>query len=367
MATATSESTPCILCGRPATGIGEHVWPRWLLKRWLGEGPFTFEEDGNPVTSVAGRVRTKGEMAPVVVPVCSEKDEPGASCNAWLNERYEQPAMDLVRRVLDGEGALTGTEVRQFAEWWVKSLLLLHHPHTRVQFTGVDLSHWSLSDDVYRTWRATGAFPPDVSVWVAVANPEMRRRRHRGRLRSPGRVFVPETERSDGRGGSPHAGTTGFAMARGSELFLAQIALHPLVDLTHPFVDAGLAIRIWPDPPQTLDIGRLQRLDSDGEHRFSHTITTVDREFDLAINMKNRDQDGVSRQVDPLQREQIRTMLRPKFPQAQIKLEPGERIAAEATHLRTMASEADVRDALRTIESVSKWGARSRTGRPDPS
>ena len=49
---------------------------------------------------------------------------------------------------------------------------------------------------------------------------------------------------------------------------LVQFVLHPLCDLEHPFERAGLLARIWPDPPERLDITTLPLLSSEGRHQL---------------------------------------------------------------------------------------------------
>ncbi len=84
----------CVLCPNPSKGVGEHVWPRWLIQEFHGEGPFTTEKGGvaytkrdgvSPVTAVA--------LPGVHVPMC----EP---CNTELNRSIEEPAKPVIRRLL---------------------------------------------------------------------------------------------------------------------------------------------------------------------------------------------------------------------------------------------------------------------------
>lgn len=48
---------------------------------------------------------------------------------------------------------------------------------------------------------------------------------------------------------------------------------HPYATVAHPFERAGLAVRLWPDPPEQLDIKALPVLDSTGIRQFDRQFT----------------------------------------------------------------------------------------------
>ena len=54
-----------------------------------------------------------------------------------------------------------------------------------------------------------------------------------------------------------------------------QRLLHPLRDLEHPFERAGLVARIWPNPPERLDISMLAVLSSDGRAQLGGCSSAV--------------------------------------------------------------------------------------------
>ena len=73
----------CVLCPKPNVGLGEHVWPLWLLGDFAPEGPFTTDENGAAVTKRDGVTPWKSVGLPGShVPMCSD-------CNARLNRAIE--------------------------------------------------------------------------------------------------------------------------------------------------------------------------------------------------------------------------------------------------------------------------------------
>ncbi|MEI2655498.1 MAG: hypothetical protein V9G12_25735 [Microthrixaceae bacterium] len=310
MTTVEHETRPCVLCGEDATGLGEHVVPKWLLKHWLGQGPFTSHVNGEVVLNRVDEPHTDNHLPPVLLPMCSEEDRPGASCNGWLNRKYEQPAKGLIRSTLSGQGQLTGDEVPRFTAWWAKTLLLVFHPLAESTVDGIELDGWDIPDAFYREWRASERIPDDVSVWLAVVNPAMRRGR-RSRLGQPECVSLPTTVRADGSGGRCRAGTIGFASgSKGTAYPVAQVAVHPLVDITHPFESRGLAVRIWPESPASLNVGRLARLDAVGANQYGTVFNTIDDEFDINVDMTVNGPSGETTQLDLAAREHVRLAAR---------------------------------------------------------
>jgi hypothetical protein len=252
---------PCIFCGAPSSRQGEHVLPRWLLSRWCGQGPFTYEINGQPIPDRHGAPRTARDLPPNLLPVCDQRS--GQDCNGALNRRYEQPGKRHVRAVLDQAQALDGTElVAAFARWWIKTILLLQHPKTASAFPGAASRPWDLPPDVYPD-LLNGSLPSDISLWLAVSDDASGSER----LPEPLRLFLPTTSAPDVSGGKPATLLTGFGQA-GTRVLLVEFVLHPLCDLEHPFERAGLLARIWPDPPERLDITTLPLLSSQGRQQL---------------------------------------------------------------------------------------------------
>jgi hypothetical protein len=253
---------PCVFCGAPSSRAGEHVLPRWLLRRWHGQGPFTHELNGRPIRDRRGAPRTASDLPPNLLAVCDQTS--GQDCNGRLNRLYEQPAKRLVRAVLDQAEALDGTSlVAAFARWWIKTILLLGHARTTSAFPGAaSRSSWDLPVHVYQQ-LLTGAVPSDISLWLAVSDDA----NGAGRLPERVRMFLPTTSAPDCAGGKPATLLLGFHQA-GTRVLLAQLVLHPLCDLEHPFERAGLAVRVWPDPPERLDVTTLPALDTEGRDQL---------------------------------------------------------------------------------------------------
>jgi hypothetical protein len=89
------EGMQCVFCPNPSSKIGEHVLPRWLLERFSeSEGPYTLLRNGQPVLTKRGDPRTQASIGSITLPVCE-------TCNAMLNRRFEEPAKDVVRRLLE--------------------------------------------------------------------------------------------------------------------------------------------------------------------------------------------------------------------------------------------------------------------------
>jgi len=247
----------CVFCGEPASRRGEHVLPQWLLKRWSGAGPFTTELNGKEILPRSGVAYKTDRIPPFLLPVCDQSSP--RNCNGALNERYEYLGKPTVRAVLDrGEALDDQNQVIAFAKWWVKTNLLLQHPMCRNDVVGglqpaSDLPS-PIYDDVLK-----GHVTPDVSLWLATYDPVA------GKEQLPElmRIYLPTTSNPEGGGGRPATLLVGFSQT-GTRLVLLQMVIHPLSDFDHPFEQAGLCIRLWPQPPKRLDIDTISMLNSEG-------------------------------------------------------------------------------------------------------
>ncbi len=247
----------CNLCGGLSTGQGEHVLSRWFLRRELGKGGFTYEENNEPILANNGCPRKRDPFPPYLLTVCEH-------CNAKLNQRYEKPGKPAVRTVLDEGKVLEASEqVVAFARWWIKTILLLQHPETKSTFPGVVMrNHWDVPVSVYKN-LLEGSLPSDASLWLAVADDE------NGCARLPEllRIYLPTTSDPEGVGGSPATLLTGFRQVD-TRIMLVQLVLHPLCDFEHPFEQSGLVIKLWPEPPDCFDIAALPVLGAEGRRQL---------------------------------------------------------------------------------------------------
>jgi hypothetical protein len=253
----------CVLCGDPATGQGEHVLPRWFLKRYAATTKsFTRLVNGTPIAGRGGSPFVEYPIAAVLLPVCGVNA--ANDCNGWLRDEFEKPRQPAVEDVLNGRGLFDTVRVYAFARWWVKTLFLRCHPQSedktnaRIRQPGVPdrvatSRPWDIREDLYPQLRATGQFLDDLSLWATFVD-----------LRDPG-VPLPDdphvgqhrTVRADGGGGLGQVATKGYLTAAyrsGRPLVLSlQLVYHPLCNIAHPFEAAGVATRLWPNPPALLD------------------------------------------------------------------------------------------------------------------
>ncbi|MBB5871893.1 hypothetical protein F4553_005272 [Allocatelliglobosispora scoriae] len=147
----------CVFCSGPVSGQGEHVLPNWVLYRFDNSSrSFTSKMNGTPLGRPIPhhpRVRLKE--------VCGHGGT--GDCNRWLNMTFEDPMRPAVKKALTGIARLDETNNAKFAQWLLKTMLLLAHPQTR--WDGSEEARgWS---DYPETWlpnlKATGMFPDDLS------------------------------------------------------------------------------------------------------------------------------------------------------------------------------------------------------------
>ncbi|WP_331738501.1 hypothetical protein [Embleya sp. NBC_00896] len=268
----------CLLCNAPLSGTqqGEHVWPRALLRRWTSPYFTTDVTQGSGCereTTTVHRRKSKREVhispfPPVMAPVC-------AGCNGRLNATFEIPAQSIVLDFLDRLTPLNGQDVDAFARWWIKTLVLLHHPHTEyldlrdVHPRFPDRLRWELPPGGLQAFVNTGQPPADVSLWLAVTHPN-----------APARTLTPFD-----RFGLPTtvaaAALTGVSLGTGSGLGVntpmayLDLVLHPGKTVRHPFEAAGLVTRLWPAPPALVDPSALSRLDADAIEVMNRAFVRV--------------------------------------------------------------------------------------------
>jgi hypothetical protein len=233
------------------------VFPTWYLERWDGQGPFTQEVNQAPILRRDGGAQ-QTEVAPrVKLPVCGVNS--AQDCNGWLNKTFEVPAKRHIRAVLDRFQVLDAAATTAFARWWVKTLLLSRHPASWSSFPGKRPARWDFPIDLLPAMRRTNELPPDLSLWMAVIDD----RAEAGRLPRRLRIDLPRTSRDDGSGGRGQSALWGTLLPDGRRVVL-QLVFHPLCDFEHPFEAAGLATRLWPGPPSTLDVSAHRAVDPVG-------------------------------------------------------------------------------------------------------
>jgi hypothetical protein len=249
----------CMLCSSPSIGTGEHVWSRWLLGDFAGEGPFRTEKSGVAYQKKNGGVATFTGLPGVHVPMCRPH-------NDILKRLVEDPAYPVMRRISGSDWEawpkLTPDEARALGRWFLKVGLLLAHPDAEHDNPHVmrdaDLD---VCVDDYRpewvSWMAAGDDPTDdFSVYIsrrAVVDPQI------DRVDPPGasgltwetEVVLPEKLWIGSRE------VTFMWRTVGVRDLLATLVWHPGWPIVHPLVGSGRAAVIWPRPAAPVDLSAL--------------------------------------------------------------------------------------------------------------
>ena len=231
----------CVLCLDPSSGVGEHVWPTWLIKEFHDEGPFTSEKGGTPYTKRDGVTPATSVALPGShVPMCVE-------CNSHLNRTIEAPAKNVIRRLIPWTAAhewpaLSAAEARSLACWFLKVGLLGAHPevvHDRPQMDrDLDFRRNDHGEPEWLEWLHAGTAPPyGFSVYVARRNvlgehPD---------IGEKSRIILPHVS-VEGRSLNYMSRRFGI---RGLDV---TIAWHPGWPILHPLVEDGRAVQLWPNP-----------------------------------------------------------------------------------------------------------------------
>lgn len=255
----------CAFCENLSSRKGEHVLPLWLLERWrpASADKLLFEIAGHELRNKAGHPLSSTSIPPVRLPVCDQQT--GRNCNGTLDRLFEKTGKPVVRALLGRSESLdTPEQVRAFARWCLKTLLLLHHPAARCDLPELTSAAWNVDNRIYRHMIETGEFPEDLSLWLALAGPD----NEPGELSQPGLFLLPHVS-SLGRDGRSETGIHGFSLS-GEGVLLLQLVLHPRCDIAqHPFEAAGLALKLWPHPPPSLDLDSLVSISRVGYQQLS--------------------------------------------------------------------------------------------------
>lgn len=243
---------PCVLCGQPSVGVGEHVIPHWLIGDFADTGPFTTERLDDQRVSIAymnrkGCPATDTALPGVHVPMCTP-------CNGRSNTVIEEPARPVVRKIpRTDEGSwpfLTAEEAGALGRWLLKVGVLLAHPDA-----DHDNPHVQRDSDLKVRERV---FHPEWASWIAAGV-------------DPPADFSVYVSRVDD---APWTGDTQWiVLARqlrvgGEEIHFmsrsfrvrdlqATIVWHPGWPVRHPLVEAGRAVVLWPRPSGPIDLSAL--------------------------------------------------------------------------------------------------------------
>jgi hypothetical protein len=242
-----------------------------------GADIYTMRDDVTPVTSNA--------LASIHVPMC-------IPCNHHLGVTIEEPAKELVRRLLAAaDGAAWPTtapdESAALARWLLKVGLLGAHPkgvHDNPQVNAdPEFPRFDEVEPVWLEWMRVGDPPPDgFSVYIARRSVMAEDPWEGEKLR----IVLPDIH-VDGKNlrySVRRFGMTGVDVT---------IVWHPGWPITHPLADEGRAATLWPHPP-AIDFNLLPEghpaefgfvtgfapIDVDEEKFLSLTETPIDVETD---------------------------------------------------------------------------------------
>ena len=245
----------CVLCPNFSEGVGEHSWPSWFIEEFRGQGPFNSAKGTVPYTKRDGVTPVTSTALPSVhVPMCTR-------CNRHLGTTMEEPAKDVIRRVLPWSAGhvwptVTADEAAALARWFLKIGLLSAHPkgvhdnphvHADPSFPRFDQVEPEWMD-----WMRTGDTPPDAfSVYVTRRSVTSEQPWEGEKLR----VIIPDV----------HVGNRSLHyMSRsfGIRALDVNIVWHPGWPIRHPLVEDGRATALWPNP-STVDFGSLPEVHPD--------------------------------------------------------------------------------------------------------
>lgn len=237
---ARFEGQQCVICPNPSVGVGEHVWPTWLLKEFEGEGPFRAEKSGAPILNRDGDVATHNALHGAHVPMCGE-------CNSLLAKYIEEPVKDVIRAVMPKSTehewpTLTADDCEALARWFLKVGLLLSHSEVEYDDPRVnrdpDVPRMSVAP-TYLQWMRDGSPPPTgFSVYIQRRSLTSDVEEWGGDTRY---VLLPDAVNV----GDSQLGFWGRSLGiRGLDV---DIVWHPGWPLVHPLVEEGRAVELWPN------------------------------------------------------------------------------------------------------------------------
>ena len=267
----------CVLCPRPSKGVGEHVWSRWLIQDFHGEGPFTTEKAGVSYTKRDGVTPVTLTALPGAhVPMC----EP---CNTQLNRSIEVPAKPVVRRLLPWSAnhhwpMIRADEAAALTRWFLKIGLLAAHPEAVHDNPHVereaDFPRFDRVEPDWLGWMRTGSAPPnDFSVYVAKRSvtSEQPWEGETQRIFLPRRIVAGDRE------------LRFVARSFGVRGLDVTIVWHPGWPILHPLLEADRLAVLWPRPT-AVDFDRLPEVHP---REFAFVVglgtrTMTDAEFEEA-------------------------------------------------------------------------------------
>lgn len=257
----------CPICENGPASSTEHVLPQWLLRDFDPHGPFTVEKDGVPLKRRDPEKQVSLEVVErVTMLVC----EP---CQAWLSQEFEDVAKEPVRSLLSG-AAISGDEVMAAAKWGIKTLLLLGHPSAVFTQTGhrtdVDRSPFPASVALISEWRRNDRIPADLSLWLAASSSDASEVgvEHHASLLMPARITIEG-------GNTLEVSTKVFGLGTAlpdSHQVVFHLLHHPSMDLENPWESEARIVRLWPDPPSTLDVAAIPTLDDQSRRNLDHWL-----------------------------------------------------------------------------------------------
>lgn len=231
----------CVLCPNLSIGVGEHVWPSWLIKKFRGQGPFYTDKNGETIMKRSGETAHEvTALLSVHVPMCGP-------CNTRLSSTVEIPAKDIIERIAPWNDqpswpSLNTDESAALARWFLKVALLTSHPEADHDNPKIQndpaWTRFGVIEPAWLDWMRTGSAPPkDFSVFATRRLVEGEQPHVDEELR----LMLPSVA-VDGEDLRYMVRSIGF---RGFEV---TIVWHPGWPIRHPLVETGRAAQLWPSP-----------------------------------------------------------------------------------------------------------------------
>ncbi|MFG2984937.1 hypothetical protein ACGFYQ_27385 [Streptomyces sp. NPDC048258] len=169
----------CVLCAAPVKkATGEHALPEQLLKALTIANDGALGESAYDMYAMTYRGAKEQETKRLDKPLSAIRVPCCLSCNQWLNETFEKPAVEHLPKLFGGRTLFTcpREDVAPLSRWLIKTVLMSHHP--RVHYSGMtwkakaDFPHSEHMQHIpalLKDLRRSGEVPHSLSLWAVLA------------------------------------------------------------------------------------------------------------------------------------------------------------------------------------------------------